>query len=219
MGKTEKELFVLSKDEAYLLSFSSNATQGTTINSIVQNPYILSGQGATTSVQLYSLAYSPAIDRLLIGGLEKGLLLSIYKPAHAQPEVQEYSLGGGLVLALAFDPNTPTTFWATTNQGLMRSEDGGKSFQTIAISGGSSVNTKCIIVDPTNVINIMVGSEDGLYRSTDPKNTWKRIRSGLGNHKTINSLTQASGAPGARRRVWVGTTGGVFVGRQSLDLE
>jgi hypothetical protein len=65
----------------------------------------------------------------------------------------------------------------------------------------------------------MSGSEDGLYRSTDGGSNWTRIKSGLGNFKTITSLTQGSGAAGIRRKVWVGTSGGVFIGKQSLSLE
>ena len=93
------------------------------------------------------------------------------------------------------------------------------NWSNYAFSGGVNTNCRCIIVDPNNTINVMSGSEDGLYRTTNGGSSWTRIRSGLGNYKTITSLTQAAGAAGKRRKVWVGTSGGVFVGKQSLSLE
>jgi hypothetical protein len=128
--------------------------------------------------------------------------------------------GIGIAMDIALDPNTPSTLWAAGSKGVYRSTDSGTSWESKSwTSAGSVVNTKCFLVDATNVVNVMSGSEDGLYRSTDAGGVWKRIQSGLGNHKTINSLTQATGEAGARRKVWVGTTGGVFIGRQSLDLQ
>lgn len=122
-------------------------------------------------------------------------------------------------LDLAIDLVNRNTLWAATVGGVYRSVNNGMSWTARAFGSGSTVNTRTIIVDPTNTINVLAGSEDGLYRSTDAGAAWKRIRSGLGNHKTITSLIQASGLAGARRKVWVGTAGGVFMGKQSLDLE
>jgi hypothetical protein len=122
-------------------------------------------------------------------------------------------------LDISIDVVNRNTIWAATVQGVYRSVNNGSTWEAKAFGTGSVVNTRTIIVDPTNTINVLAGSEDGLYRSTDAGASWKRIRSGLGNHKTITSLTQAAGLAGARRKVWVGTAGGVFMGKQSLDLE
>lgn len=133
----------------------------------------------------------------------------------AQPTLPETSPP----LDISIDVVNRNTIWAATVQGVYRSVDNGSTWEAKAFGTGSVVNTRTIIVDPTNTINVLAGSEDGLYRSTDAGGSWKRIRSGLGNHKTITSLTQAAGLAGARRKVWVGTAGGVFMGKQSLDLE
>jgi hypothetical protein len=122
-------------------------------------------------------------------------------------------------LDIALDVVNRNTLWAATVGGVYRSVDNGANWSASAFGVGSTVNTRAIIVDSTNTINVMAGSEDGLYRSTNAGGSWKRIRSGLGNHKTITCLTQAAGLAGARRKVWVGTAGGVFMGKQSLDLE
>lgn len=126
---------------------------------------------------------------------------------------------GNPPLDLALDVINRNTLWAATVGGVYRSVDNGLSWSTSAFGTGSNVNTRAIIVDPTNTINVLAGSEDGLYRTTTAGGSWTRIKSGLGNHKTITSLTQAAGLAGARRKVWVGTAGGVFMGKQSLDLE
>lgn len=139
--------------------------------------------------------------------------LSDNQPRRANPDMENPSLD------LALDVINRNTLWAATVGGIYRSVNNGMTWAASAFTEGSGVNTRAIIVDPTNTINVMAGSEDGLYRTTDAGGTWKRIRSGLGNHKTITCLIQAAGAPGARRKVWVGTAGGVFMGRQSLDLE
>ncbi|MGM0599010.1 MAG: hypothetical protein ACQETH_04230 [Candidatus Rifleibacteriota bacterium] len=122
-------------------------------------------------------------------------------------------------LDMALDQINRSTIWAATVGGVYRSVDNGTTWTAKGFGTGSTVNTRAIIVDPTNTINVLAGSEDGLYRSTDAGGSWKRIRSGLGNHKTITCLIQAAGRAGERRKVWVGTAGGVFMGRQSLDLE
>ena len=122
-------------------------------------------------------------------------------------------------LALALDVINTNTLWAATTNGVARSIDYGRNWSSYSFSGGVNTNCKCILVDPNNTINVMSGSEDGLYRSTDGGSTWTRIKSGLGNFKTITSLTQGSGAADKRRKVWVGTSGGVFIGKQSLSLE
>lgn len=140
-------------------------------------------------------------------------VLTDAQPRRANPDMAAPPLD------LAIDVVNRNTLWAATVGGIYRSVNNGMTWAASAFTEGSGVNTRAVIVDPTNTINVMAGSEDGLYRTTDAGGTWKRILSGLGNHKTITCLIQAAGAPGARRKVWVGTAGGVFMGRQSLDLE
>lgn len=140
-------------------------------------------------------------------------VLSGNQPRRANPDLAFPPLD------LALDEVNRSTLWAATVGGVYRSIDNGMTWTGSPFSTGSGINSRAIIVDPTNTINVLAGSEDGLYRTTDAGTGWTRIRSGLGNHKTITSLIQAAGLAGARRKVWVGTAGGVFMGKQSLDLE
>ncbi|PKL47424.1 MAG: hypothetical protein CVV42_13275 [Candidatus Riflebacteria bacterium HGW-Riflebacteria-2] len=194
---------------------------------------------------LQTIAYDDFNDRLYAGG-EGGVFLymgdtstpnmllvtatafTANEPSVATAAVSFYLLTinqpmmvtlGHPPLDLALDVINRNTLWAATVGGVYRSVDNGMTWGASAFGTGSNVNTRAIIVDPTNTINVLAGSEDGLYRTTDAGGNWTRIKSGLGNHKTITSLTQAAGLAGARRKVWVGTAGGVFMGKQSLDLE
>ncbi len=140
-------------------------------------------------------------------------ILSNKQPRRAAPNMTDPPLD------LALDVVNRNTLWAATVGGIYRSVNNGMGWSLSPFGEGSGVNSRAILIDPTNTVNILAGSEDGLYRTTNAGTAWKRIRSGLGNHKTVTSLIQAAGIAGARRKVWVGTPGGVFMGRQSLDLE
>ena len=150
-----------------------------------------------------------------------GIGTSMIGPVYEYPDKAYPNSGnvGAVPMAIALDVINTNTIWVATTNGVARSIDYGRNWTSYSFSGGTSTNCKCILVDPNNTINIMSGSEDGLYRSTDGGSSWTRIRSGLGNYKTITSLTQAAGAADDRRKVWVGTSGGVFIGKQSLSLE
>ncbi len=129
--------------------------------------------------------------------------------------------GTSAVNRIVMDMYNRSTLWMATVNGLSRSINSGSSWTGIPLSGGASTNCSTVIIDSTNTVNTLTGTEDGVYRITMPSGAFvsKRIRSGLGNHKLIRSLAQSAGRPGVRRKVWVGTSGGVFMGRESLDLE
>jgi len=121
----------------------------------------------------------------------------------------------GVMTDIAIDPNSPWTLLAASSQGLRRSLNKGGTMSVLA----SSNNTRATLIDPTNVIYFFYGAEDGLYRSKNAGSTWTRINTGLGGQQTINAFTQSLGPPGSKRRIWVGTTGGVFMDGRSLDLQ
>ncbi|MBF0498978.1 MAG: hypothetical protein HQM09_02495 [Candidatus Riflebacteria bacterium] len=119
-----------------------------------------------------------------------------------------------LITDISIDPNSPWTLLVATSRGIFRSIDKGVNFTQLS----NKTNTRGALIDPTNVTHFFFGAEDGLYRSKDAGSTWKTLKTGLNDNSVINCFTQSSGAPGANRRIWIGTTGGVFVGAKSLDL-
>lgn len=65
--------------------------------------------------------------------------------------------------------------------GLFRSEDGGKSWQPVALSATHAhLDVMAIAPDPTDARSIYVGThEAGAFRSTDGGATWTEINTGL----------------------------------------
>ncbi len=112
------------------------------------------------------------------------------------------------------DPNTTTTIWLAKDTGIFRSTNDGSLFT----SQGAYTNVFDIFIDPINTVNVYIGTESGLYRSRDAGATWKQIKSGLEGHTTINTLGLTPGGIGLRR-IFCGTTNGIFMGRTTLDLE
>lgn len=122
----------------------------------------------------------------------------------------------GIITDISVDPNSPWTMLVSSSVGAFRSINKGVSFTSLGVVTG--INARGTLIDPTNVTYFFVGAEDGLFRSKDAGATWTKISSGLGGQLTVNCFTQSEGPPGSKRRIWVGTTGGVYAGAKSLDL-
>jgi hypothetical protein len=126
-----------------------------------------------------------------------------------------FDTAGGIILSMAVDPNTSTTIWRGKSDGISRSTDGGVNFVSVP---GTYSNVKDIFIDPINTVNVYIGTELGLFRTRDAGSSWKQIKSGLEGHTTINALGLTPGGVGTRR-IFCGTTNGIFMGRTTLDLE
>ncbi len=86
------------------------------------------------------------------------------------------------VHALAIDAEGRTLFLGA-HTGLFRSEDGGRSWQKVTLSGKHShhLDTMAIATDPTDPRTVYIGThEAGVLRSTDGGQTWKPVNTGLG---------------------------------------
>lgn len=121
----------------------------------------------------------------------------------------------GIIYDISVDPGNPNTLLVSTSGGIYRSVNAGVNFNLIA----SSTNCYATLIDPINVTYFFYGCEDGLYRSKNAGNSWTLIKSGLGGTKTIYTFTISPGSPGSTRRIWVGTSNGVYADGRSLDLD
>jgi hypothetical protein len=121
---------------------------------------------------------------------------------------------GGIIQSIAIDPNTASTIWRGKNSGIERSTDDGSTFSSL----GTYANVRDIFIDPINTVNVYIGTEAGLYRTKNAGSAWKQIKTGLEGNTTLNSLGLTPGGLGTRR-IFLGTTNGIFMGRTSLDLE
>src|SRR5262249_53542040 len=73
---------------------------------------------------------------------------------------------GGFVLALAVDPETPTTLYAgTQNGGVFKTTNAGDSWRGSRGFPDSAVNA--LAVDPSTPTTVYAGTDDGVFKSVD----------------------------------------------------
>jgi photosystem II stability/assembly factor-like uncharacterized protein len=85
---------------------------------------------------------------------------------------------------VTIDPNMPSTVYATTRtQGVLRSSDGGHTWQPInnGITNLTMRRSAPVIIDPTNPLTLYVASEGGgaVFKSLDGGSYWFAVNSGL----------------------------------------
>ena len=77
---------------------------------------------------------------------------------------------------IVFDGVNPRLVYAATAWGPLRSTDGGESWQT-AQQGLAKPYCQTLVSDPQHSGRVLLGTEDGLYVSTDTALSWTRIES------------------------------------------
>ena len=80
------------------------------------------------------------------------------------------------VRSLVFDPVQPTQAYAATAWGPLRSTDRGATWQ-LAQQGLAKLYSQAIIADRAQTGRVLLGTEDGIYASTDAAQSWTRVAS------------------------------------------
>jgi photosystem II stability/assembly factor-like uncharacterized protein len=87
--------------------------------------------------------------------------------------------GGGWIQSLAFDPKDPNTiFLGCDVGGFYISTDFGKHFK-IQNKGLTDYFVECIAPNPKNPNIILIGTQGGIFRSTDKGKSWRKITQGF----------------------------------------
>lgn len=87
--------------------------------------------------------------------------------------------GGGWIQSVAFDPKDPNTIYVGSDVGgFYVSFDGGKTFE-IRNKGLRDYFVECIAVHPQNPDIILLGTQGGIFRTTDKGKTWQWMRNGF----------------------------------------
>lgn len=97
------------------------------------------------------------------------------------------SRGGITLHAIAIDPTNPKRMWvAIASAGILRSEDGGASWQACNRGQRVRANTDApsylphkLALDPHNPNVLYLQNIDGVYRSIDGADSWHTIEEGL----------------------------------------
>lgn len=121
-------------------------------------------------------------QRLTVFTVLGALALLLTAPPNASSAQESPSKGGGFehVHALAMDAGGRVLFLAA-HTGLFRSEDGGHSWQKVALSGTHGhLDVMTIAPHPRDPLLLYVGThEAGVFQSMDGGNTWKEANNGL----------------------------------------
>ncbi|HYX22370.1 MAG TPA: hypothetical protein VFA98_16120, partial [Thermoanaerobaculia bacterium] len=116
------------------------------------------------------------------------------------------SLGpsGGIVLALAVDPRTPSTVYAGgLATGVFKSVDGGESW---AFSGIAGARVSALTLDSSPTSVLYAGTNQGVFRSSDGGATWMQASAGLSSTAVFAIVVD----PQTPATVYAATFAGIF---------
>lgn len=87
--------------------------------------------------------------------------------------------GGGWIQAIAYDPHEPDLLYVGCDVGgFYFSSDGGRSYE-LRNNGLRNYFVECIAIHPRDSRIILLGTEGGIFRTTDRGRTWQWVRSGF----------------------------------------
>jgi len=78
---------------------------------------------------------------------------------------------GGVVRALAIDPNMPSTLYAGTTGGVFKSTNAGANWR----ASGGLTDTSVTTIDPLVPSTLYASTDGGLFKSTDGGANWKTL--------------------------------------------
>ncbi len=171
-----------------------------------------SGSGLNPALGVGAIAIDPVTPSTVYASTSEGL----FKSVDAGASWEATGLADQFIRLVAVDPNRPATLYAgTVDVGLVRSHDGGVTWNKVGPAGLSAIRSMAIDAFRGSVVYVATdhGASSRLYRSTDNGDTWSQVGAGLPPDFLIDELrVDPSGSQG----VFAATFGaGVF---GSLDL-
>ena len=114
---------------------------------------------------------------------------------------------GMTVAELIPDPVTPSTVYAATTAGVLKSSTSGSSWAA-SNSGLTNTNVTTLAVDPVTTSNLYLGTiTSGIYKSTNSGASWSTSSAGLTNLKILSLAID----PSSPTVLYAGTNaGGIF---------
>lgn len=122
--------------------------------------------------QIQVVAQNPVRpDMLCVGVEDRGVWVS---GDNGATWVQSAPLSRETIYALRFSPDGLFLYAAGWKTGLLRSADGGLTWERI-FAGGDIESIFCILINPVNPSHLLVGTDgQGIYESLDGGRNWRR---------------------------------------------
>jgi photosystem II stability/assembly factor-like uncharacterized protein len=130
-----------------------------------------------------SLAYDPQNPDHIFLGTSTGTLFSSTDGGHNWTRFAHLGSGDDYVIDhLAIDPKSPNKMfaaaWSVENQqsgDMFRSQDSGNTWETVTAMHGKSIRAMAIATSDSKIM--VVGTLDGVFRTTDAGQNWQKISS------------------------------------------
>ncbi len=156
--------------------------------------------GAVNTVNLSALAVAPTDSNWMMVGYQDGLVFRTNRALSLTPTTlkaapSEFAVrprNNSTVSWVAFDPVNKNIAYATVSTfnfagstgHVFRTVDGGQTWRSIDGTGPTGipdVPAHCIVVDPSNTARLYVGTDLGVFVSTDTGGTWAIENTGFAN--------------------------------------
>jgi photosystem II stability/assembly factor-like uncharacterized protein len=155
-----------------------------------------------------SLAFDPRNPDRIFLGTSAGQLYVSSDSGVSWSRLARLGAGSDYVLDnIAFDPENPGTIYVAAwsvernHGGLFRSRDGGGSWQTVPLMTGKSI--RALAIAPSNSRILVVGALDGVFRSDDSGDNWRRISPE--GHAEIKNIESVAIDPRSPDVIYAGT--------------
>jgi len=155
---------------------------------------------APWQVNVYAIDVAPSDFNIIYAGTETGFInKSTDKGQNWQQMAPGYLFGGGIT-AVAVHPTNPDIVFASGDNQVHRSDDGGNTWQPL-LPVSNLFYADRLRIDPQNPLKIFAASEKGIHVSSDGGNTWTQryqnqawdIRIKPGDGQTIYAITRNAG--------------------------
>ncbi len=161
--------------------------------------------GALGRLDVLVLAVQPRDPRTIYAGAYTGVYRSMDSGDTWHPWMT--GIPDVTVYSFTFDPADPLTIYAgTRGNNVCRTMDGGATWAPIH-HGLETLSAFCVHVDARDPRLLIIGTVEGVYRSTDRGESWVKLEGPLAG-LTVFCLLETEG------RLYAGATDGVYV---SLD--
>ncbi len=145
-------------------------------------PDQVNGVALDSQGNIYIAGQTASLDFPVVGGVQ-GQLNVAYAYRLDNAGTTTTRLNGILssITSFATDTKSPSTVYAGTQSGLLKSTDSGANWTTLAGGLPSGALFYPILIDPTNsqVIYVVAANGPGVFKSTDAGATWTAINNGI----------------------------------------